>query len=117
MKVIIAGGREFDDFDLMISKMDFFLEKSKHLNIEIVSGVAKGADLLGEDYAKLRNYAIKQFPADWDKFGKGAGFKRNTEMAKYANALIAFWDGTSKGTLHMINIATKQGIQVKIVRY
>ena len=115
MKVIIAGGREFKDFDLMIRKMDLFTSKLDE--VEIVSGTAKGADLLGEEYAKIRNHSIKRFPADWDKFGKGAGFKRNTEMAEYADALIAFWDGESKGTMHMINIAKKKGLQVKVVKY
>jgi len=117
MKVIIAGGREFNDLDLMTKKMDFFLSHAKDLNIEIVSGVARGADLLGEEYAKLRNYPVKQFPADWDKYNKGAGYKRNTEMAEYADALIAFWDGESRGTMHMINIAKKKGLPVKVVEY
>jgi hypothetical protein len=117
MKIIIAGGREFNDLDLMTNKMDFFLSKATNMDIEIVSGAARGADLLGEEYAKLRNYPVKQFPADWDKFKKGAGYKRNTEMAEYANALIAFWDGKSRGTMHMINIAKKKGLQVKVVEY
>ena len=117
MKVIIAGGRDFDNLELMTKKMDFFLLESKNLDLEIVSGTAKGADSLGEAYANLRKYKVKQFPADWNKFGKGAGFKRNTEMAEYADALIAFWDGKSRGTMHMINIAKKKGLQVKVVEY
>jgi len=117
MKIIIAGGREFNDLNLMTKKMDLFLSKSTHMDIEIVSGKANGADSLGEEYAKLRKYKIAEFPADWDKFGKGAGFKRNTEMAEYADALIAFWDGNSRGTMHMINIAKKKGLQVKVVGY
>jgi len=117
MKIIIAGGREFNDLSMMTEKMDFFLSKSVDMNLEIVSGVAKGADLLGEEYAKLRNYPIKRFHADWDKYNKGAGYRRNTEMAEYADALIAFWDGESRGTMHMINIAKKKGLQVKVVKY
>lgn len=117
MKVIIAGGRDFANLELMTKKMDFFLSKATHMNIEIVSGKARGADALGEEYAKLRNYPIAEFPADWDKYNKGSGFRRNTEMAEYADALVAFWDGKSRGTMHMINVAKKKGLQVKVVEY
>ena len=117
MKIVIAGGREFNDIHKVITHMDLFLSKCKHLDIEIVSGNAKGADILGEEYAELRDYKVSKFPANWDKHGKGAGYKRNVEMADYADALIAFWDGESKGTMHMINIANKKGIQVKVVNY
>jgi hypothetical protein len=116
MKIIIAGGRDFSQFDLLVEKMDFFISKLED-NIEIVSGTASGADLLGEKYAELRGLSVCKFTPEWDKFGKGAGFKRNTEMAEYSDSLIAFWDGKSKGTMHMINTAKKKGIQVKVVNY
>lgn len=57
------------------------------------------------------------FKADWDKHGKAAGFKRNTEMAKYADALIAFWDGKSKGTKHMIDTAKSHNLKVRVIAY
>lgn len=116
MKVIIAGGRDFDNSNLLTERMDHYLSKLDD-NIEIVSGCANGADSIGEIYANNRGYRLKKFPADWNKFGKGAGFKRNVEMAKYADALIAFWDGSSRGTNHMINIAKKERLQIKIVKY
>ncbi len=112
IKVIIAGGRNFDDFNRLCQICDEFLKDQ--INIEIVSGAYKGADLLGERYASERNYPIKQFPADWRRYGKSAGLKRNTEMASYADALIAFWDGESKGTKHMIELATQAGLKVKV---
>ncbi len=112
IKVIIAGGRNFDDFNRLCEVCDEFLKDQN--NIEIVSGAYKGADLLGERYAAERNYSIKQFPADWRRYGKSAGLKRNTEMAAYANALIAFWDGESKGTKHMIELATQANLNVKV---
>lgn len=115
MKVIIAGGRYFDNYDLLCQKADYYL--SRQSEIEIVSGAAKGADKLGERYAEERQYMIKRFPADWGSFGKKAGYLRNTEMAEYADALIAFWDGKSKGTKHMINIAKKQNLLIRIIRY
>jgi hypothetical protein len=117
MKIIIAGGRDFNDINALTKHCDLYLSKCNHLDIEIVSGTANGADSLGETYATNNQYGIKRFPAEWDKYGRGAGFKRNCQMAKYADALIAFWDGKSRGTRHMINTATKKGIQVKIVRY
>ena len=113
MKIIIAGGRTFTDYDLLCQNCDKAL--SLQTEIEIVSGTANGADKLGEKYANEKGYTIKQFPADWDKYGKSAGYKRNEEMAKYADALIAFWDGKSKGTKHMIDLAKRYELKVKVV--
>jgi hypothetical protein len=112
IKVIIAGGRNFDDFNKLCQVCDEFLKDQN--NIEIVSGAYKGADLLGERYAAERNYPIKQFPANWRRYGKSAGLKRNTEMAAYADALIAFWDGESKGTKHMIQLAKCNSLNITI---
>ena len=112
IKVIIAGGRDFADFNKLCQVCDEFLQDQN--DIEIVSGAYKGADLLGERYAAERNFPIKQFPADWRRYGKSAGLKRNTEMASYADGLIAFWDGKSKGTNHMIELATQAGLKVKV---
>jgi hypothetical protein len=115
MKIIIAGSRNFNDYNLLKSSCDNLL--TQFTNIEIVSGTARGADKLGERYAREKGYDIKEFPANWDKFGKRAGYIRNDEMAQYADWLIAFWDGTSKGTKHMIDLANKRGIKVEIVNY
>ena len=115
MKVIIAGGREFTDYDKLRSYCDYILQNQK--DVEIVSGAARGADILGEKYARERGYRITQSPANWDKYGKSAGYIRNEEMAKYADALIAFWDGKSKGTEHMINLAKQYNLKVKVYKY
>lgn len=115
MRVIIAGTRDFNDYSLLSTKCDFILSKTS--DIEIVSGTAKGADKLGEKYAEERGYQIKRFPANWDKFGKSAGYKRNKEMAEYSDALIAFWDGKSKGTKHMIDLAKENNLKIKIVNF
>ena len=112
IKVIIAGGRDFDDYHKLCLVCDEYLKDQN--NVEIVSGAYKGADLLGEMYAAERNYPIKQFPADWKRYGKSAGQKRNVEMANYANVLIAFWDGKSKGTKNMVELATQAGLNVKV---
>lgn len=111
-KVIVAGSRDFNDYDLLVKKLDFLLQNKK--DIEIVSGNARGADALGERYAKERGYALKLFPADWKTFGVQAGYFRNLEMAKYANALAAFWDSKSPGTRMMIVLAIQNGLLVSI---
>lgn len=112
MKVIIAGGRNFNDYEKLCQICDNAL--SKQTEVEIVSGTANGADKLGEKYANDNGYPIKQFPADWDKYGKSAGYKRNAQMAEYADALIAFWDGKSRGTKHMIDLAKRANLKVKV---
>ena len=112
MKVIIAGGRDFNDYELLKDKCDKIL--NSQIEITIVSGGANGADYLGEKYAKEREYELIIFPADWNKYGKSAGPIRNTQMAENSDALIAFWDGKSKGTQHMINLAEKKGLMVEV---
>ena len=115
MKVIIAGSRDFDDYEVLRNYCDHVLQNQT--DIEIVSGTARGADQLGERYAKERGYSVKQFPADWDKHGRSAGYIRNEEMAKYGDALIAFWNGMSKGTEHMINLAKQYKLKIRICNY
>ncbi len=119
MRVIIAGGRDFNDYELLENKCDFYLQNFNNRKIEIVSGTCKGADKLGEQYAESRGYPVRRLPADWDKHGKVAGHIRNVQMSEYAECLISFWDGESRGTKDMIEIATnKFGIlKVKIVLY
>ena len=114
-KVIIAGGRDFTNYELLRTKCNNLLQ-NKNI-VEIVSGTANGADKLGERYAIEKGFQIKRFPAQWTKFGKSAGYKRNAEMADYADALIAFWNGSSKGTKHMIDLAKKKNILVRIIKY
>lgn len=114
MKVIIAGSRTFNDYKTLKEVCDHMLSNST--DIEIVSGTARGADLLGEQYAKERGYPIKQFIPDWDGLGKKAGYVRNEEMAKYSDALIAFTNG-SKGTQHMINLANQYGLKIEVYKF
>jgi len=115
MKVIIAGSRDFNDYDLLCRKADKIL--SQQDDIEIVSGTAKGADKLGERYAEERGYKIKRFIPDWGSFGKRGGYVRNEDMALYADAFIAFWNARSRGTKHMIDIAEQQGLKTRIIKY
>lgn len=129
VKVIIAGSRDFNDYLLLekfCNKIFSDLGKSGHnvekSNIEIISGTARGADKLGERFASEYGIIVSRHPADWDAYGKRAGYIRNEEMARYAatgelGILIAFWDGVSKGTKHMIDLAKKHGLTVYVVKY
>ena len=116
-KVIIAGGRDFNNYELLKSKCDYYLSNLDEADVVIVSGAARGADKLGEQYAKERGYKIDSHPADWDKYGKSAGYRRNKEMVDIASAAICFWDGKSKGTKHTIDLCKEKGIPYKIVKY
>lgn len=110
MKTIIAGSRTIYDYNCLKNA----IAASKFNISTVISGTAKGADKLGEIYAKNRKIPLEQFPANWNKYGKSAGYIRNAEMAKNADALIALWDGKSKGTKHMIDIANKNNLIVFI---
>ena len=108
MKTIIAGSRTIEEYGSLI-----FAIKHSKLNITtVISGTAKGVDKLGERYAEENNIPILRFPADWEKHGKSAGYKRNEAMASEADALIALWDRKSKGTKHMIDIAKRKQLKV-----
>ena len=115
MKIIIAGSRGFEDYKTLCKVCDKTLRRQTE--IEIVSGTASGADTLGEKYAKERGHTLKRFPAQWRLHGRSAGYIRNSEMADYSDGLIAFWDGESRGTKHMINLAQSANLKVKIYTY
>ena len=113
MKTIIAGGRDFSDIELLTQEID----RLPYTPSEVVCGKARGADACGEMYAKINGLTITEFPAEWEKYGKRAGYIRNSIMAKYADALIAFWDGESKGTKHMIDLAREECLFVTVIDY
>ena len=112
MKVIIAGSRSFNDYDILCKVCDHLLKNQRE--VTIISGTAKGADQLGERYAKERNLSVIKFPADWGTHGKKAGYLRNKEMSNNSDALIAFWDLRSPGTKSMIELAREKGLKVKV---
>ncbi|MDY6291110.1 MAG: DUF2493 domain-containing protein [Succiniclasticum sp.] len=120
-RIIVAGGRDFTDYALLSQTLDAVLEKYTFYEVQIVSGCCRGADALGEHYAKEHRIPVKRFPADWLQYGKVAGPIRNREMAEYASegegVLVAFWDGKSRGTASMIRIAEKAGLQIKTITY
>lgn len=136
LRLIIAGSRDFNDYELLEKEVDNYLlsvlEKLDvnmynqylltvltgeifSLPIEIVSGGARGADRLGEKYAEKRGLFIKRFIPNWNENGRGAGYIRNEEMAKYATDAIIFIFQNSKGSTHMSKIAKKHNLGLKVI--
>ena len=111
MKTIVAGSRKITSLVIVYRG----IQSAPWFATEIVSGGAQGVDRAGEKYAEDTGTPLKVFPADWNKHGRGAGFIRNAQMAEYADALIAIWDGESRGTTHMIETAKRQGLVVHVV--
>ncbi len=103
MKTIIAGSR----YGFVAKNTFEGVESSGFEVTEVVSGGAIGVDRDGEYYAKVNQLPCTRFIPKWDELGKRAGFVRNQEMANYADALVAIWDGKSKGTEHMISCMKK----------
>lgn len=117
---LVVGSRTFSNFELMESALDHYL--SQFSQIVIVSGGARGADSLAKAYAIRKGYRYKEFPAQWDLYGKSAGYVRNEEMHKYIayathRGVVAFWDGSSKGTAHNFKLAEKYNNPIRVVRY
>ena len=125
LRVIIAGSRDFNDYKLLKkSAIEIITKKTMLPDLtRIISGGARGADTLGEQFANEMGLEISRFIPDWDGLGKRAGYVRNAEMAKFAveddndGMLIAFWDGQSRGTKHMIDLAKRYGLEVHVVNY
>lgn len=115
MKIIIAGGRDFKDYNQLCRICDDILPQFQ--DVSIVSGTARGTDRLGERYAKEHGIKVERFPADWDKHGKKAGYLRNKQMAEYSDGLIAFHDHKSKGTKNMISEAQKEELMIVVSYY
>lgn len=117
VKVIVAGLRSFNDYDLFKSKIEKTIIDNEINITEIVSGGASGVDSMAERYANENGISVKVFQADWKKYGRGAGPLRNKKMAEYVGekgALVAFWDYKSKGTGSMIKIAEKMNLNIYI---
>ena len=119
-RVIIAGSRDMADYGAAKKAIAAALAEIGGAQVRIVSGHCRGADIMGERYAREHGLELAVFPAEWNRFGRRAGFIRNTQMAEFASeegsegTLIAFWDGESRGTKMMIGIAEKKGIDTYV---
>lgn len=99
MKVIVAGSRSIEEFSI-VDEILKGIQKTVKIS-KVISGTARGVDKLGERWARENNIPIEFFPADWNKYGKSAGYRRNAEMAVMGDLLVCIWDGESKGSQHM----------------
>lgn len=112
MKTIIAGSRSMRRY----AEVEAAVRDCPWLITHVICGTARGPDLLGARLAKNFGLPVSYFPADWNNLGRRAGYVRNREMAQNVEALLAVWDGQSKGTKHMIDTATRMGLKVHIHR-
>ena len=128
MKLAVVGSRDFAKTWTETANGKLFLqdpEKVKFIHsviesivlahnvqagdLVIVSGKAKGPDTIAEEWALTHQVATKIFPANWDEYGKSAGYIRNADIVKECDRLICFWDGKSKGAMHSYNLAKRVG--------
>lgn len=119
IKIIIAGGRDFTNGILLYHECDRIISPilNEGYTVEIVSGMARGADTTAVFYASDRRFTLHEFYADWDKHGKSAGQIRNKQMGDFADMLIAFHDGSSRGTKNMIDYMRSLGKRVEVIHY
>lgn len=109
MRILVCGGRDFKDRDLMVKALKDYERQS---NITIIHGAASGADSMAHAWATAFKHKIESFPADWKQYGKRAGYIRNSQMLKEGkpDLVVAFPGG--KGTQMMINLAEAAGVPV-----
>ena len=112
MKVIIAGSRTFTDYQFLCQ----VLAPDRYRITQVITGGARGADQLGYRWAWKHAVKHQLFRADWERFGKSAGVRRNYQMAQAGDMLLAFWDGRSAGTQHMISCMQQLGKPVVVIR-
>ena len=106
MKVAVIGSRE-----LKVNNLEKYLPEEV---TEIVSGGARGIDTSAREYALKNNIKLKEFLPEYEKYGRSAPLKRNMQIIDYADMVLAFWDGKSKGTKFVIDSCKKMGKGVKI---
>jgi hypothetical protein len=111
VRVIIAGSRGITSIEHINQAMEA-AAGAGILPSVVISGTARGVDQLGEQWAAAHKCPVERYPADWTNLGKSAGYRRNVMMADVADALVAIWDGESRGTQHMVDIACAKKLRV-----
>ena len=115
MKICVNGSRDFTGFLRLCDELDSLIPQEQRSSVTLLSGGARGADILAEKWAKDRQVHVKRFEAEWKGKGRAAGPIRNQEMINEADRLISFWDGKSRGTKDTIDRASAKGIPVTII--
>ncbi len=111
MKLAVIGSRDFEDMKVMRACIDPLQPTA------IISGGAKGADTLAKQYAEEHGIHIIEHKPDWKRFGRGAGIVRNKTIIDDADYVLAFWDGTSRGTKHSIHHAKQQNKPLTVITF
>ena len=109
MKVAVIGSR-----GLTVENLGDYLPEGTD---EIVSGGARGIDACAREYAGKAGLRLTEFLPDYARYGRGAPLKRNEKIVAYADLVLAFWDGASRGTKHVIATCEKAGKPVRVVRF
>lgn len=117
---LVAGSRSFGDYPMLCERLDYFLQHKQ--GVVIVSGGARGADSLAEEYAQSHGFQSVVIKADWDRYGKSAGFRRNRQMFEFIKkeperGCVCFWDGLSRGTADDIKLSAEYGVPCRVVRF
>lgn len=125
MRTIICGSRSYakqkpdETLDVYLNRIRFNedtlrkeLDNFLDSTTVVLSGLAKGPDLWGKEWGEKNGIVVLDYPPDWKRFGKGAGFRRNEEMVGYADRVIAFYNGFSRGTSHTVRLAREAGLEV-----
>lgn len=116
-KIVVSGCRDYNNYEEAKRYIGVCISRIKlEYNLIFVSGVCRGADLLGERYAEENGYLIERYPAEWNKFGKKAGHLRNQKMAQTGDFFICFWDGKSAGTKSMIDLINALKKPIRIIK-
>lgn len=114
-KIVIAGCRDYENYEEAKQYIEFCIKNIREkYELVFISGGCRGADNLGEKFARENGFEVKKYSANWEKYGRAAGPIRNEEMANDCDYVICFWDGKSKGTKSMIELAKEKGKKVKI---
>ena len=114
-RIVVAGCREYKNYEEAKEYIDFCISKIREdENLIFLSGGCRGADLLGERYARENGFELEIYPANWEKYGRAAGPKRNREMVLAADYIICFWDGKSRGTKTLVEFAKRENKPLRI---
>ncbi len=116
-RVVVAGCRDYNDYNQAKVHIEKCIERIREeYTLVFLSGGCRGADMLGERYARENGFAVEHYLAQWERYGKKAGPKRNLQMAEVCDYVICFWDGKSRGTACMISYAKKLNKPLRIIK-
>ena len=116
-RVLVCGSRDFNDYNLLATKLDEVRDRLGDVSMRVISGAARGADSLAAKWAQQHGVPCDEYPADWDRHGKSAGYRRNEQMLTEGDPhmVVAFPQGDSRGTRQMMDIASKARVAVEEV--